>query len=154
MPAIKINFITYLLVFLTTSIAQAQIVKVIDGDTIHLDGEKIRFSGIDAPEISQTCNLEESIVECGVHSKEILINKIANKPIECIAEGKDRYNRILAECFVENISLSDFLVREGYAFAYRQYSKKFIPAEEEARASKKGMWSMQFIFPWDFRKLN
>ena len=29
--------------------------KVIDGDTIVLNGEKIRFSGIDTPELKQTC---------------------------------------------------------------------------------------------------
>ena len=154
MLAIKIKIFLYLLIFLITSIAQAQTVKVVDGDTIHVDGEKIRFSGIDAPELSQTCILNSLTVECGLKSREILINKIANKLVECIAEGKDRYKRILAECFVENTSLSDFLVREGYAFAYRQYSNKFISAEEEAKMNQKGMWSMQFIFPWDFRKLN
>ena len=31
-------------------------IKVIDGDTIYLKNEKIRFSGIDTPEIKQFCN--------------------------------------------------------------------------------------------------
>ena len=50
-----------------------------------------------------------------------------------ISEGKDRYKRILAECFVGELSLSRYLVREGYAFAYRKYSKKFIKDEEYAK---------------------
>ena len=49
-------------------------------------------------------------------------------------------------------SLSSFLVRSGYAFAYRKYSKKFIREEEFAKENKLGMWSMEFEYPWDFRK--
>ena len=50
-------------------------------------------------------------------------------------------------------SLSGFLVRSGYAFAYRKYSKKFIKDEEFAKENKLGMWSMEFEYPWDFRKV-
>ena len=49
-------------------------------------------------------------------------------------------------------SLSSFLVRSGYAFAYRKYSNKFIKEEEFAKENKLGMWSMEFEYPWDFRK--
>ena len=49
-------------------------------------------------------------------------------------------------------SLSSFLVRSGYAFAYRKYSKKFIKEEEFAKENKLGMWTMEFEYPWDFRK--
>ena len=58
----------------------------------------------------------------------------------------------LAECFVNNESLSSYLVRSGYAFAYRRYSKKFVPDEDYARINKIGMWSMEFDYPWDYRK--
>ena len=40
--------------------------------------------------------------------------------MNCVKEGKDQYKRILAECFVNNESLSSYLVRSGYAFAYRK----------------------------------
>ena len=72
----------------------------------------------------------------------------------CIREGKDQYNRSLAECFVNNQSLSSFLVRSGYAFAFRRYSKKFIEDENYAKSKKLGMWSMEFDYPWDWRKKN
>ena len=51
-----------------------------------------------------------------------------------------------------NESLSSYLVRSGYAFAYRRYSKKFIPDEDYARINTIGMWSMKFDYPWDYRK--
>jgi len=146
--------VTALIFILTINQVKSQTIKIVDGDTIHLNGEKIRFTGIDTPELKQTC-LKEGVKDlCGVTAKKILIDKIGNNNVECISEGKDQYKRILAECFVNNESLSSYLVRSGYAFAYRRYSQKFIPDEDYARINKFGMWSMEFNYPWDYRKSN
>ena len=143
------------LVFLFTyTDIKSQDVKITDGDTIKINGEKIRFSGIDTPELNQTCVKEGVKNSCGLTAKQILIDKIIDNKVKCIKEGKDRYKRILAECFVNNESLSRYLVRSGYAFAYRKYSKKFIIDEDYARVNKLGMWSMEFEYPWDFRRNN
>ena len=130
----------------------ADSLRVVDGDTIVLNGEKIRFSGIDTPELKQTCMKDNEKVFCGETAKILLIKKIGNKTPECISEGKDAYKRTLAECFVNGESLSVFLVRSGYAFAYRKYSDKFIKDEEFAKEKKLGMWAMTFQYPWNFRK--
>ena len=145
---------TSLLFFLTFNEIKAQELKIVDGDTIHLNGEKIRFTGIDTPELKQTCIKEGITDPCGVTAKEILIDKIGDNKVECISEGKDQYKRTLAECFVNDESLSSYLVRSGYAFAYRRYSKKFIPDEDYAKANQIGMWSMEFQYPWNYRKNN
>ena len=137
---------------LTCNISFADSLKIIDGDTIVLNGEKIRFSGIDTPELKQTCLKDDQEVGCGVTAKKLLAKKIGNETIECTSEGKDIYKRTLAECFVNGESLSKFLVRSGYAFAYRKYSTKFIKDDEFAKANKLGMWAMTFQYPWDFRK--
>ena len=134
--------------------AKSQDIKITDGDTIKIDGDKIRFSGIDTPELKQTCDKDGVKILCGLNAKKILVNKIGNNKVTCVKEGKDRYKRILAECFVNNESLSSYLVRSGYAFAYRKYSKKFISDEEFAKSNKLGMWSMEFDYPWDWRKKN
>ena len=138
--------------FLTIKDIKSQDLKVVDGDTIHLNGEKIRFLGIDTPELKQTCFKDDVKNLCGVKAKQILINKIGNNTVECISEGRDQYKRILAECFVNNESLSSYLVRSGYAFAYRKYSKKFIKDEDYAKANQIGIWSMKFEYPWEYRK--
>ena len=135
-----------------SNVSFANNLKIIDGDTIVLNDEKIRFSGIDTPELKQTCMNKDQEIFCGVLAKKLLINKIDNKTPVCISEGKDIYKRTLAECFVDGESLSSFLVRSGYAFAYRKYSKKFVEDEEFAKNNKLGLWSMNFQFPWDFRK--
>ena len=134
------------------SSANSDLLIVTDGDTIRIGDERIRFSGIDAPEIKQTCIYQEIEFKCGEFSKNLLIEKISNQQVNCIRESKDQYGRTLAECFVGKESLSSYLVREGYAFAYRKYSDKFIPDEEYAQSKGNGMWGMDFMFPWDFRK--
>ena len=141
-------------IFFLTNNLYASHVTVVDGDTIKLGDVKIRFSGIDAPEINQTCVASEGKVACGKISRDILITKVTNSKISCTDEGKDFYGRVLGECFVNGESLSRYLVREGFAFAYRKYSDKFILDEEYAKSNRLGMWSMKFQYPWDYRKSN
>ena len=135
---------------------KAETLKVIDGDTIVLNGEKIRFSGIDTPEMKQTCNIDDLEIFCGRLAKIILIEKIGNETPSCIREKKlDKYKRILAECFVNGESLSKFMVRNGYAFDYTRYSKKkYAKDEEYAKTNKLGIWTMKFEYPWEWRKKN
>ena len=140
--------------FLFSNNLFASHVTVIDGDTIRLGDVKIRFSGIDAPEINQTCVASEGKVACGKISRDLLIEKVTNNKISCTDEGKDFYGRVLGECFVNGESLSSYLVKEGFAFAYRKYSNKYIEDEEYAKFNKLGMWSMEFQYPWDYRKNN
>ena len=149
--AISISILVFL--FINTEI-KSQDIQITDGDTIKIDGEKIRFSGIDTPELKQFCFKESIKNSCGLKAKKILEDRIGKFKVTCIREGEDQYNRTLAECFVNNESLSSFLVRSGYAFAFRRYSKKFIEDENYAKSKKLGMWSMEFDYPWDWRKKN
>ena len=152
----ELNFkLIFLILFLFSSKCFADIQTIIiDGDTIRIGEERIRFSGIDAPEINQTCLSKGVEVFCGKTSKSLLVDKTSLEQVKCISEGKDQYNRTLAECFVNGESLSRYLVRKGYAFAYRKYSKKFIKDEDYAKEKKMGMWNMKFLFPWDYRRKN
>jgi endonuclease YncB( thermonuclease family) len=160
--------ISLIFFFLTYNDVKSQEIKIIegkaivvDGDTIKINNEKIRFSGIDAPESyykgkEQFCFKDEKKISCGKLSKIFLIEKIGNQKVKCEIEAKtDRYKRKLGECFVEDKSLSRILVKNGYAFDYTRYSKKKYSIEQEyAKKNNLGLWSMKFEFPWDFRKNN
>ena len=146
----KFLFLSILL-FTSNAFSQEK-AYVVDGDTVHIGSNKYRFSGIDTPEIKQTCSKNNAIIMCGVLAKNALIHKINNHPVLCKQETIDRYKRIVAECFVNNESLSKYLVRNGYAFAYRKYSKKFIEDERYAKENKLGLWSMNFEYPWEYRR--
>jgi len=143
-------YFIFIIVLSSPSYAK-DMVKVIDGDTIHIGKLKYRFSGIDTPEMKQLCKKEDKTILCGVLARDALFQKINNQPVECKMETIDRYKRIVAECFVNNESLSQYLVRNGYAFAYRRYSTKFVEDEEYAKTNQLGLWSMQFEYPWDYR---
>jgi endonuclease YncB( thermonuclease family) len=145
-------FLPLIFFLLFFSLVKANQISVTDGDTIRIGDERIRFSGIDAPEIKQTCIHQKLEFNCGEFSKNLLIEKIANQEVSCIRESKDQYGRTLAECFIGKESLSSYLVRNGYAFAYRKYSDKFVADEEYAKRNSNGMWSMEFILPWEYRR--
>jgi endonuclease YncB( thermonuclease family) len=136
----------------TILIASEKKIQVIDGDTIHIGKLKYRFFGIDAPEIKQICEKDSTKIQCGVIAKSVLQNKIEDKIPECIVKDKDRYQRLVAECFIGKESLSRFMVREGYAVAYSKYSKDFIEDEKYAKENKLGIWSMNFQMPSEYRK--
>ncbi|MEY4846501.1 MAG: hypothetical protein RJA54_374 [Pseudomonadota bacterium] len=149
----KIIYLFIFSFFLSTIlIASEKKIQVIDGDTIHIGKLKYRLFGIDAPEIKQICEKDNTKIQCGVIAKSVLKNKIADKIPECIVKDKDRYQRLVAECFIGKESLSRFMVREGYAVAYSQYSKDFIEDEKYAKENKLGIWSMNFQIPSEYRK--
>ena len=149
----KIIYFLIFSFFLSTILtASEKKIQVIDGDTIHIGKLKYRFFGIDAPEIKQICEKDNTKIQCGVIAKSVLKNKIADKIPECVVKDKDRYQRLVAECFIGKESLSRFMVREGYAVAYSQYSKDFIEDEKYAKENKLGIWSMNFQMPSEYRK--
>ncbi len=115
---------------------------IIDGDTIKINGEKIRFGGIDTPERGEVGHQ---------FSKEKLKKKIGKKIVICVTEkNKDYWKRTVAECFINDESLSSFMVINGYACDYVKYSKKKYAKEQEyAQANKLGIWKMKFNPTWE-----
>ena len=127
---------------------------VIDGDTIHINKNKIRLHAIDAPETNQTCNKNSKAWNCGVESTKFLKELIGNNKIECITQGKDRYKRFIGICYKDNLDLNSAMVLNGWAIAYRYYSKDYVEEEEEAKQEKRGIWIGDFVEPYLFRKKN
>jgi len=163
-----IRIIITLLVLLSNSIAEeiSGIPKVVDGDTVHIDNYKFRLEGIDAPEMRQQCKKESFKISffigftfykdysCGRVSKEKLITKIDTTEIKCISSSKDRYKRYIATCYKGKTNLNQWMVRNGFAIAYRRYSKKYVPDEVFAKENKLGLWQGKFMEPEKWRKLN
>lgn len=127
--------------------------RVIDGDTLDLSGQRIRLNGVDAPEATQTCDRQGQPYRCGEAATKALANLVQDTLVRCDSTGTDRYRRILARCRTVpgDISLGAWLVRNGYAVAYHQYSYEFIPEELVARAAGRGLWAGTFQMPWDYR---
>ena len=137
--------------------------KVVDGDTIKINSKKIRLYGIDAPEKKQKCKkiyLTISFMSftkdymCGEVSTQKLIKKINKQKLNCNILDVDRYKRLIGECFKRNINLNSWMVSNGFAVAYRKYSKKYVSDEINAKNNKLGIWQGKFEMPWDYRKKN
>ena len=135
--------------------------KVVDGDTIKINSKKIRLYGIDAPEKKQKCKKTYLTISfmsftkdymCGEVSTEKLIKKINKQKLNCNILDVDRYKRLIGECFKRNINLNSWMVSNGFAVAYRKYSKKYVSDEINAKNNKLGIWQGKFEMPWDYRR--
>jgi endonuclease YncB( thermonuclease family) len=100
-----------------------------DGDTLTLKGERIRLKGIDAPEYSQTCEMNGARYPCGRRSREALI-ELARGAVECAGWERDRYHRLLAVCKAGGADINRRLVEEGWAVAYGDYADAEATARE------------------------
>ena len=148
--------ILYVLCFLACSVygqRKALIEYVSDGDTFYvrmLSGEKerVRLAEVDCPEKNQ---------EYGLEVKE-LVSRILLKgdTVELDIRSKDRYGRLIAALrFDDQQDLATYLVANGLAWHYKQYSdnKDLAALEVQAKKSGAGLWKNQdAIAPWEFRR--
>ena len=130
------------------------VATIIDADTLIINNERIRLQGIDAPELKQTCHIKNKPYMCGAYAVGALLTYINSAPVSCVIEGLDRYGRSIGTCYKNDENINEWLVRNGYALAYRQYSKDYIADEEHARSNNKGIHAGKYINPWDWRKAN
>lgn len=127
--------------------------RVIDGDTLDVGQTRIRLEGIDAPELTQTCQTATGATwECGKAAAAMLRKLVEHKEIACDRTGTDRYHRTLATCFVDGIDIEEAMVRAGLAWAFVKYSTTYVGIEAEARQEKIGVWQGLAQAPWDFRR--
>lgn len=125
---------------------------IIDGDTLDIDGTRIRFDGLDAPESSQSCRVRGTVSQCGRLASMALANKIGSRPVTCERQGRDRYDRVVAVCRVGGEDLNAWMVAKGWAMVDRRYPSDYIQQESEASASKLGIWQGDVVAPWEWRR--
>ena len=141
--------------FIFVALASADIegkARIVDGDTLVINEERIRLHGIDAPEQPQKCLVENIEWGCGVEASEALERMISKKKVYCVGDERDRYKRLIAVCYIGAFNLNRQMVKEGWALVCRRYSNDYLPEETAARKAKRGVWRGEFVSPWDWRK--
>lgn len=127
--------------------------RVVDGDTLDLAGTRVRLHGIDAPETAQTCRRSGRNWACGTDATRALEAEIGGRTVNCEEQDIDRYGRVVGICHAGSQDLNAWMVRSGWAVAYRQYGGDTYDADElVARVAQRGLWSSDFVMPWDWRR--
>jgi len=140
------------------------VVKVIDGDTFEAtDGNlnfRVRIAGMDAPERKQAFGKNATY-----YFRNLVEGK--NVTIKPIGRGRDRYNRILGQVYLDGNDISVIMIQDGYAVYYRpkcqdyplnknlyDYDPRiYIEAEKLAKRERRGLWSNDNpMQPCDYRK--
>ena len=152
-----LRMISLLTILLSATPATANelngVASVIDGDTVEIRGTRIRLHGIDAPESRQLCTRPPGQSwRCGQQAALALSDRIGRRSVICVARDTDRYGRTIAVCSQDGIDLNAWMVAEGWAVAYRQYSRDYVLADTEARSAGRNIWSGTFVMPWDWRR--
>ena len=142
--------------------AQFKVTRVTDGDTIRVIGQGnelvIRLVGIDAPEISH--KKREPSQPFGKAATKYLAGLALNKTVEIKEYGQDRYGRTLCVVLLSGKNVNLEMVKDGYAEVYRGPpapgfdNSPYWHAEEQAKAAKRGMWSLgeKYVSPKEWRK--
>jgi endonuclease YncB( thermonuclease family) len=126
---------------------------VIDGDTLVVDGARVRLFGVDAFEMNQSCRVQGNRdYLCGELAKETLETFIGSDPVLCTVQDIDRYGRAVSICRSSSVDdLGAAMVHAGLALAYRQFSTAYVAIEEGARDARAGAWQGFFMEPWRVR---
>ncbi len=133
-----------------------KVVKVTDGDTVHVLDQsntryKIRLGGIDAPERKQAF---------GRKSTDNLAKYVAGQNVEVEYNKLDRYGRIIGKLLKDGQDINLLQVKDGFAWHYKYYQKEqskldrmlYSSAETEARNKTIGLWAAPAVPPWDHRR--
>ena len=125
-------------------------IRVVDGDTIRAEAKgkeiKIRLVEIDAPEMNQPF---------GAQSKNFLNRLLYEKDVTLIAQGEDRYGRVLGNLFSNELNVNMLMVKFGFAWVYDKYAKNssLYVYQDQAKAKNLGLWRAKDpIAPWVWRK--
>lgn len=129
---------------------EAEVNEVIDGDTIALTaGKVVRYIGIDAPETKkfhadEWIEVNEPFSKIAKDFNEQLVGGKTLR-LEFDVERTDKYERLLAYCFVDDIFVNERLLEEGLALLYTRvpnvkYVDVLVAAQKKARLNQKGLW--------------
>lgn len=146
MRILSLSLLTFLtLITLVHASPLRTIIRIVDGDTIILDGkEKVRLIGVDCPELNHP---NETVNRFAKEATLFVETKALGKKVtlKYDFQRKDRYGRTLAYVyFTDGTMLNALIIKEGYCFAYVKYPFNYMELfrgyEREAREHKRGLW--------------
>lgn len=150
-----IRLLASLALLLLSTLVSAQtfsgVPRIIDGDTLEIDGAVIRLLDIDAPETRQKCRIGGKSIKIGVEALNQL-KALTEDGVTCNAAGEDNYNRFLSACsLADGSDLSQAMALSGWAWAFTRFNDTYLPAEKQAAHRNLGVHGGDCEKSWDFR---
>ncbi len=116
-------------------------VRVVDGETLALDGQVLRLAGVRAPRRGQVCHdVAGRDYDCGAAAAAALARLIAGRDVQCRIQGRDSMGRSLGLCRAGGVDLNASLVAEGFVLAGAG-ATALQALEAAARDGKRGLWA-------------
>ena len=129
-------------------------VRVINGDTLEIQGSYFKLYGIDAPEANQSCaDRQGRSYNCGREAALWLKNWITTNELECRVMQQDTKGNMVGTCSLGQYDIGAALVNAGWAVSYQKYTDIYVPYERQAQMNKRGLWQGTFYMPWDWRAM-
>lgn len=127
--------------------------RAIDGDTLKIRNKRIRIWGIDAIEAAQKCRRNGAAWNCAEEAVNALRKRVRGQSIACRPIHKDQFDRVVAKCFLRGDDLGSWLVQNGWALDYKEYSMgAYNSLQREAQKKRLGIWQGTFELPWNWRR--
>ena len=132
--------------------------RVIDGDTLEVEGVTIQLYGIDAPELGQVCESDDSRSPCGVEAALALrkLVTVSGQELHCSPWGGGPPKRtadgaLIEVCQIGDQDLAQDMLHSGYGVAPPGSFPDYVDAEKAAKDAHLGIWHSHFVLPWVWR---
>ena len=126
---------------------------VIHGAEIIVNKRRLPLDSIRAPYRKQYCYQQSERIPCGEHAAKELELSIAGRPVRCELRRRKLGGKLNATCYnVRGDNLSKIMVKRGWAFPTGPRAREFRPELIDARIHSTGIWGMEFVFPWDWKR--
>lgn len=125
---------------------------VADGDTLTINGTRIRLIDIDAPELEQIClDAQGRDWPCGRQASAQLRSRVRGHDLRCQPKSIDKYGRSLATCTLpDGTDINAWMVQQGLAVT-SGLANVYGAQQDEAKSAKRGLWSGSFTPPREWR---
>lgn len=144
--------------FAAVPCAQAEdfsgVARAVDGDSLTVDGRRVRLFGIDAPEYRQTCRIGWSNWACGSDAAAAMRGMVDGRQLSCASVAHDVYGRTVANCHVGGIDPAAAMIDKGLAIVLDNAPQAYFSRQTRSKSGNSGIWASQFEAPATYRAAN